>query len=107
MQISLRASNLINLIQELDVLVCIWWRMRWRGGITSAGRNICRVRLAYQPPASSTFLPEQTNHQQPANNTFFSKQMSTSHQPNEQADSLDSTQELPLVYMLWIGCEGK
>jgi hypothetical protein len=37
--------------------------------------------LAYQPPASSTFLSEQTSHQQPANNTFLSAQISTSHQP--------------------------
>jgi hypothetical protein len=39
------------------------------------------VRLAYQPPASSTFLSEQTSQQQPANNTFLSEQTSTSHQP--------------------------
>jgi hypothetical protein len=39
------------------------------------------VRLAYQPPASSTFLSEQINHQQPANNTFLSEQISTSHKP--------------------------
>jgi hypothetical protein len=39
------------------------------------------VRLAYQPPASSTFLSEQTSHQQPANSTFLSEQISTSHQP--------------------------
>jgi hypothetical protein len=39
------------------------------------------VRLAYQPPASSAFLLEQTRHQQPANNTFLSEQTSTSHQP--------------------------
>jgi hypothetical protein len=39
------------------------------------------VRLAYQPPASSTFLSEQTSHQQPANSTFLSQQISTSHQP--------------------------
>jgi hypothetical protein len=39
------------------------------------------VRLAYQPPASSTFLSEQTNHQQPASSTFLSEQTSTSHQP--------------------------
>jgi hypothetical protein len=31
------------------------------------------VRLAYQPPASSTFLSEQTSHQQSAYNTFLSK----------------------------------
>jgi hypothetical protein len=39
------------------------------------------VRLAYQPPASSTFLSEQTSHQQPTNNTFLSQQINTSHQP--------------------------
>jgi hypothetical protein len=46
-----------------------------------------RVRLAYQPPASSTFLSEQTSHQQPASSSFLSEQISTSHkpQPNEQA----------------------
>jgi hypothetical protein len=43
--------------------------------------NLRPVRLAYQPPASSTFLSEQTSHQQPANNTFLSEQTSTSHQP--------------------------
>jgi hypothetical protein len=37
--------------------------------------------LAYQPLASSTFLSEQTSHQQPANITFLSEQTSTSHQP--------------------------
>jgi hypothetical protein len=46
------------------------------------------VRLAYQPPASSTFLSEQTSHQQPASSTFLSEQISTSHQPNELADDL-------------------
>jgi hypothetical protein len=39
------------------------------------------VRSAYQPPASSTFLSEQTSHQQSASSTFLSKQTSTSHQP--------------------------
>jgi plasmid rolling circle replication initiator protein Rep len=43
------------------------------------------VRLAYQPPANSTFLSEQTSHQQSASSTFLSEQISTSHQPNEQA----------------------
>jgi hypothetical protein len=37
--------------------------------------------LAYQPPASSTFLSEQTSHQQPASSTLLSEQTSTSHQP--------------------------
>jgi hypothetical protein len=62
------------------------------------------VRLAYQPPASSTFISEQTSHQQPASSTFISEQTShqqpassnflseqtsTSHQPNEQTVCLD------------------
>jgi hypothetical protein len=48
------------------------------------------VRLAYQPPASSTFLSEQTSHQQPANSNFLSEQnkLAISHQPNEQAVGL-------------------
>jgi hypothetical protein len=47
------------------------------------------VRLAYQPPASSTFISEQTSHQQPASSNFLSEQTSTSHQPNEQTVCLD------------------
>jgi hypothetical protein len=43
------------------------------------------VRLAYQPPVSSIFFSEQTSHWQPASSTFLSEQISTSHQPNEQA----------------------
>jgi hypothetical protein len=39
------------------------------------------VRLAYQPPANSTFLSEQISHQQPTNSTFLSEQTSTNHQP--------------------------
>jgi hypothetical protein len=39
------------------------------------------VRSAYQPPASSIFLSQQTSHQQSDNNTFLSEQISTSHQP--------------------------
>jgi hypothetical protein len=38
------------------------------------------VRLAYQPPAISTFLSEQISHQQPTNSTFLSEQNNTSHQ---------------------------
>jgi hypothetical protein len=37
------------------------------------------VRLAYQPPASSTFLSQQISHQQPASSTLLSEQTSTSH----------------------------
>jgi hypothetical protein len=43
--------------------------------------NLRPVHLAYQPPASSTFLSEQISHQQPANSTFLSEQTNTSHQP--------------------------
>jgi hypothetical protein len=39
----------------------------------------CRpVCLAYQPPANSTFLSEQTNHHQTASSTFLSEQTITS-----------------------------
>jgi hypothetical protein len=44
------------------------------------------VRLAYEPPASSTFLSEQTSQEQPASSSFLSEQISISHQPNEQAE---------------------
>jgi hypothetical protein len=37
------------------------------------------VRLAYQPPTSSTFLLEQTSHQQPANNFSLG---TNQHQPS-------------------------
>jgi hypothetical protein len=49
------------------------------------GSSFCPVRLAYQPPASSTFLSQQTSHQQPASSTLLSEQTSNSHQPTEQA----------------------
>jgi hypothetical protein len=39
------------------------------------------VRLAYQPPDSSTFLSEQISHHQPVNSIFLSEQTSTSRQP--------------------------
>jgi hypothetical protein len=39
------------------------------------------IRLANRPPANSTFLSQQTSHQQSANITFLSEQISTSHQP--------------------------
>jgi hypothetical protein len=41
------------------------------------------VRLAYQPQDSSTFLSEQTTHQQSAISTFLLEQISISHQANE------------------------
>jgi hypothetical protein len=39
------------------------------------------VHLAYQTPASSTFLSEQISHQQPASSIFISERINTSHQP--------------------------
>jgi hypothetical protein len=54
--------------------------MAWESNFESP-KNCRPVRLAYQPPASSTFLSEQTSHQQPASSTFLSEQISTSHQP--------------------------
>jgi hypothetical protein len=51
------------------------------------------VRSAYQPPASSTFLSEQTNHQQPAaTSQQYSSlrtnqhQSSATSQPNRLSD---------------------
>jgi hypothetical protein len=41
------------------------------------GTHLRPVRLAYQPPASSTFLSQQTSHQQPASSALLSE----SHQP--------------------------
>jgi hypothetical protein len=49
--------------------------------------------LAYQPPASSTFLSEQTSHQQPASSTLLSEQTSTSHQPPANRTGCRSTME--------------
>jgi hypothetical protein len=58
------------------------------------------VRLAYQPPASSTFLSEQTSHQQSASITLLSEQTSTSHQPpaTSQPNTL-RCQNLTRAYM--------
>jgi hypothetical protein len=41
------------------------------------------VRLAYQPPANSTFLSEQTSHQQPARTSQqYSSLRINQHQPS-------------------------
>jgi hypothetical protein len=51
--------------------------------LTLSGTHACMqkrcapFRLTYQPPASSTFLSEQTNHQQSASITFISEQTTT------------------------------
>jgi hypothetical protein len=48
------------------------------------------VRLVYQPPANSTFLSDQTSHQQDDSSTFLSEQTSTRHHPNDQVVAVDS-----------------
>jgi hypothetical protein len=50
--------------------------------------------LAYEPPASSTFLSEQTSDQQPANSTFLSEQTSTSHQQPAERTGCTSLQPM-------------
>jgi hypothetical protein len=44
-------------------------------------RHVC---LAYQPPASGTFLSQQTSHQQSTSSIFLSERISTSHQPPDK-----------------------
>jgi hypothetical protein len=58
------------------------------------------VRLAYQPLANSTFLSDQTSHQQPASSIFLSEQISTSHQPNEQAIRASKKGEVLVTHKL-------
>jgi hypothetical protein len=70
------------------------------------------VRLAYQPPASSTFLSEQISHQQPASSTFFSEQTITSHQlasarhyiclPKLKSQSLICPNPLLLLWYIYV-----
>jgi hypothetical protein len=50
----------------------LWW---WDVGLFTS--SLYPVRLTYQPPDNSTFLSEQTRHQQPTNMLLFlSKQIS-------------------------------
>jgi hypothetical protein len=51
------------------------------------------VRLAYQPPASSTFLSQQTSYQQSASSTLLSEQISTSHQPPAKRTGRSSAEQ--------------
>jgi hypothetical protein len=56
----------------------------------NAERDRRPVRLAYQPPANSTFLSEQISHQQQPT-VIFSQNKSAptiSHQPNQQGARL-------------------
>jgi hypothetical protein len=62
--------------------------------IVHAPINQRHVRSAYQPPVSSTFLSEQTSHQQSA--VLFSQNKSApaiSHQPSEQNLKLSENTE--------------
>jgi hypothetical protein len=45
-------------------------------------------RLAYQPPASITFLSEQTSHQPAVLFSHNKSALAISHQPNEQASGM-------------------
>jgi hypothetical protein len=49
------------------------------------------VLLAYQPPASSIFLSEQTSRQQSVSITFLSEQISTSHQSSAKQTGYTSS----------------
>jgi hypothetical protein len=53
----------------------------WNSNFSRLFLKLRPVRLAFQPPASSTFLSQQISHQQPASSTLLSEQTSTSHQP--------------------------
>jgi hypothetical protein len=60
------------------------------------------VRLAYQAPASSTFLSEKINHQQSASSTLFSTnqhQPSATSQTNRQyqTDTRDGVSVIPSI----------
>jgi hypothetical protein len=70
-------------VSVCDLLVsCMAWQgFALQACMHTGWRAVRPVRLAYQPPASSTFLSKQTSQQQPANSTFLSEQTSTSHQP--------------------------
>jgi hypothetical protein len=57
--------------------------MQWSRFLHNCVVRNAPVSLAYQPPANSTFLSEQTSHQQPGSSTFLSEQISISHPPNE------------------------
>jgi hypothetical protein len=61
-----------NRIAELQALICSHGTVRRKSIARSLSfRGIRPIRLAYQPPASSTFLSEQTSHHQSASITFF------------------------------------
>jgi hypothetical protein len=60
---------------------------------TTVKKNLRPVRLAYQPPANSTFLSEQTSHQQPVRTS----QQYSSLRTNQHQPSATSQPNRPLV----------
>jgi hypothetical protein len=60
---------------------CFGHQSGTNGSVTPTFPLAKLVRLAYQPPAHSTFLSKQISHQLPTSSTFLSEQTSTSHQP--------------------------
>jgi hypothetical protein len=74
---SLPSSNFAPLFSHGTQVEEDWGTVIWYYSIPPTSH----ILLAYQPPANSTFLSEQTNHQQPIDNTFHLEQISTIHQP--------------------------
>jgi hypothetical protein len=70
-----------------------------RNGSGISQQALKPVRLAYQPPANSTFLSEQTSHQQPARTSqqysslrTNQHQPSATSQPNKLKEGTDTSQ---------------
>jgi hypothetical protein len=65
------------------------------------------VRLAYQPPASSTFLSEQISHQQPASSTFLSEQISHQQPANSTflSEQISISHQPPAKRTGWKPCQ--
>jgi hypothetical protein len=65
--------------------------------------------LAYQPLASTTFLSQQTSHQQPASSTILSEQTSISHQPSatSRTNRLEIEADLSSDLCLLVSEEGQ
>jgi hypothetical protein len=68
-------------VSVCDLLVsCMAWQgFALQACMHTGWRAVRPVRLAYQPPASSTFLSKQTSQQQPANSSFLSEQTRAWH----------------------------
>jgi hypothetical protein len=71
----------LHLIKDINVDLSYDNRIKTRSSATDFQHGCQPVRSAYQPPANSIFLSEQTSHQQSVSSTFLSEQISTSNQP--------------------------